>query len=362
MAERAQAGSNSIIYADAEQPTKVTLHVKNGLLKDVLADLSRQAGVEVTTTPESLASEVKNPLNIDAEGEPFWKVTLDICRQAQLTPAEMGGIGMRNIVLKRGQEPSPRAEPSMRGCFHITPVFAISGGAVSNRTILSFRMLVDPRLSVLRSTTFIATTQVSDSAGHSLLYKAPFSSDDLSAYYNWNWSVTSHILTPGDDNVADFKGTVRTQVQGQITTWEVTNALAIVNQSRDMPFGKATVAGISKVDTSRSRILVLNDVYSVSASFDIAAGKESEVGGHTAFGGMVRLYDEAGNASEGAYFGSGAIRDGHVGFSTTVNALTAARKRLGPISRLQWDIPGAVREITVPIEFKNINAHSQTTR
>ena len=114
--------------------------------------------------------------------------------------------------------------------------------------------------------------------------------------------------------------------------------------------------------TSRSRVLVLHEVYSIKASFDVTPGKESELGGHTAFGGTVRLCDEDGDVSQPNCLGSAAIRAGHAAFSTTVNALTADGKKLGRLSRLQWDIPSQVREIAVPIEFKNINARSESTR
>jgi hypothetical protein len=340
---------------DANQPTFITIHKRAALPKDIVAEIARQADTIIATNPNALLNELKDPISLEAEHEPFWKVLLIFCRLTHLTPQESGGIGSRTIILKKGEEPVFLAPPTMNGCFHITPTFTISGGAVANRTILSFRMLVDPKLTVLRSTTFINTIAVADSAGNSLLYKAPFSSDDFTAYYNWYWGLTSHILTPADGNVASFKGTIRTQIVEKSTRWEIDNPLAAKTPTRELPFGKAALTEFSKRDTSKSRNLILYPVYNVSASFDIAPGKEATLGGETVFGGAVRVCDKAGLVSAPAFIGSAKVSGGRADFSTTVSARDANGKNLGEIARMIWEIPSGVREISVPVEFGNIS-------
>jgi hypothetical protein len=350
---RLQVVLRAINYADTDHPTPVTLHVKDALPKDVLAALASQADTEIITEPANLLNDLKDRITLDADHQPFWVVALEVCRRTHLTPVQSGGIGQRTITLKKGEEPKPLALPSQNGCFHITPTTATSGGTVANRTILAFRMLVDPKLTVLRSTTFIATARAADVAGNSLLYNAPFSSDEFTTYYNWHWGLTSHILTPADGNVANFKGTVRSQVLQETTQFEADPSDART-YSREVPFGRAALADLAKVDTRNARILVLYPVYGLKASIDIAPGAEFMVGGSTVFGGTVRLRDEAGQVSAPTYFGTAKTTGGHAEFSTTIPARTPEGKNLGNITGIQWDIPARVREITVPVEFTNI--------
>ena len=74
------------------------------------------------------------------------------------------------------------------------------------------------------------------------------------------------------------------------------------------------------------------------------------------FGGTVRVSDAAGNVSEPGFISLDYVTlQGETWGGTSVAGHTRNNKNLGPVRHLIYEIPVRVREVTVPLEYKNID-------
>jgi hypothetical protein len=339
--------------ADLEHPTPITLHLQNATPAEVFKEIARQADTQIG--PADLIAGIQGRVTLDVDHEPFWKVVMDLCQRWHVSPAERMGIGVRTVTLEQGDPPAGRAEARMEGPFWVMPLSAVSGGAVANRTIVTFKLLVDPKFTVQRAATFIKVEKVADDQGKSLAYDASFSSDTFSASNNLVWTLVSHIRSPADWKVGEFKGTARIQVSQASVRWAIDNPLTAGKAARETAVGKCTLTGIEKMDPRNMRVLPLYDVYQVKLELDLSEEMVKQLaGGGRIMGGSVRVWDASGMESEPTQLGQGVPRNGHVDFSATVGARSGSG-RLGGIVRMEWELPAGVKELTVPVEFKDFS-------
>jgi hypothetical protein len=229
------------------KPTPLTVKAEGVHPRDLLAELSKAAGVSVEVWPENLWTQnygrngPPKTVTVDLEDKPFWTVMDAFCKESKLYPMNMGN--------NRGVTLQWRGGGQIEGIFGKRPVAQSENGVVvatqvqRNHTLdlngetptanrrcgLSIEVYVDPRLRMTNYDGNAKIESATDENGNSLYQEQPGNPGGRNlnqAYCSWK---LDGMFIPLDydpeksHKLASIKGSVRIVAAGAVEKMEITD-------------------------------------------------------------------------------------------------------------------------------------------
>lgn len=333
-------------------PSYLTLHFKNAAASDVMAEISRQCFTPLLTAPEHLFQQEPFPtVTVDVDHQPFWAVVPKICQQLGVDFRHFQG-GMR---LMRSGGMQADGVSRIEGSFlivatQITFSRTRSFAAKNEQTQFGMQIAVypEPKLNVLRGSGSIQAEQAIDDNGNSLLPEGASLNRVWGGFMGFGgWSLYAPLHYPKNigSRIARFKGSTGFVIQVESQKVEFPNLVSFQPATRfmyDMPV--LFEAFKKEGDVWKLHLHINQPNFGGSQWQQFMEGVQNR----------LQVLDGAGNALD------------HRGMSTSSNNATMdltldfARSN-GPTGqmsgepvRLVWEVPTKTRELTVPIDFRDL--------
>jgi len=224
-------------------PTLISLHYKDSPPQMVLNDLSKQARIDISVWPDFLWRNAPKSITLDADREPFWSVMRRFCEQTKLTPDHAGGRGLINLVQRNDNWAAKPAQ--------VHPSFLITVEAADRnhhidyadpKTVrttfnLHLKILVDPKIKVVRGPNVLNVEAAVDDKGNSLLSTSTIDQLVGSSYNgSWLWQMTVPLTYNGEvgKTLASLKGKARFLVPNKSERWEIKDPLKAQNVQKEL--------------------------------------------------------------------------------------------------------------------------------
>jgi hypothetical protein len=156
-----QATQPATLPADFDKPSLITLHYKSASLKEVYADLFKQAGAELVTSPpeDFFEREATKPVGVDLDNVPFWKAIDYLSARTGVGMAPVGFEGLRLCKGSAGPEPGARLV-SMVGSAKVVAEQRSGPGVFE-----SLDFMIEPRFQVVTHAEHVDLAEVTDVRG-----------------------------------------------------------------------------------------------------------------------------------------------------------------------------------------------------
>jgi len=351
---RAEAALKQIEADNKAAPTLITMHLKDASAQTVLAELNKQAKVNIAVWPPLANQPDATKVTIDVDRKPFWLVVREFCEKARYSPMQMGQGGQ--ITLQRGPDSWGRVPFMQKECFFVTADSAnrthnvdfSNPQQIQNHFYVQFKVLVDPKLRVLQGPGVLKLEEVIDDKGNSLIPNTNFG-ESYNSWGSWMWNVSAQLQYQPNlgSKIAVFRAKARFLVQSKGERWEIDDVLNAKDKEKTAPSNtKYIFKGLSKVANGyQAQIVVRN-------AGNVVQGRNPMVDVGT-LQQCIQLVDAAGRSySSGGLSGGGGVAQ--LTYSLTFNAQSPDGQKLGAPAKLIWDIPLEVKEISIPIEFKDL--------
>lgn len=333
-------------------PSYLTLHFKNAPPSEVFAEISRQCFTPLLTMPDNLFQQEPFPaVTVDADHQPFWAVVPKICRQLGVDFRHYQG-GMR--LMRSGGMQSDGVS-QIEGAFLViatqisysrTRLFASK--AEQTQFGMQIAVYPEPKLNVLRGNGSIQVEQAIDNNGNSLLPEGAATNRVWGGFMGFGgWSLYAPLHYPKNigTRLARFKGSTAFVIQVDSQKVEIP----------DLANFRPTTRFIYDMPVSFDEFKKEGDAWKLHLRVN-----------QTNFGGAAwqQFMDGVQNRLQ-VLDANGNVLD-HRGMSTSTNntamdmSLDFARSNnstgqlSGDPTRLVWEVPTKTRELTVPIEFKDL--------
>ena len=353
---RAEAALSQIAEKSRSGPTLITLRLRDAPIPTAIQQLSEHAKVDIALWPPALAQQLQTKITLDADREPFWTVVRKLCEKTGLGLERSGQQNQITLVQRADWSKRPF---SSHGAFTIIANSLQRNHsvdlAVPGNITTSFNMhltaLVDPKVKAMQGTTMVHLDEVTDDRGNSLVPQGfvPRSMTVPGWGSNWMWDLHAPLQYRPDmgKRIALFRGSVRFLVQDKVDVWEIENILTARNPERPIPIGKYAITGLRKT---------ADRAYELAISIEHSANmvpNQSPLTDFTTIQRSIRLLDASGlpyRLSGGGGGGGG----GRLQYTLNYQAPDQPHKPPGPPAKLIWEIPLELKEVTVPIELRDI--------
>lgn len=333
-------------------PSYLTLHFKNAPAAEVFAEISRQCFTPLLTAPENLFQQESFPtVTVNVDHQPFWAVVPGICKQLGVDFRHFQG-GMR-LMRSGGMQAD--------GISHVEGPFLVTATQISFSRTRSFAakteqtqfgmqiaVYPEPKLNVLRGSGSIQVEQAIDSNGNSLLPEGASVNrmwGGFMGFGGWSLYAPLHYPKNAGSRIARFKGSTGFVIQVESQKVQIPDLANFQPTTRFIYNMPVSFDGFKKEgDIWRLRLRVNQPNFGGSEWQQFMEGVQNR----------LQVLDAGGNALD------------HRGMSTSSNnaemdmSLDFARSNgpTGQLSgdpvRLAWEVPTKTRELTVPIEFKDL--------
>jgi hypothetical protein len=329
-------------------PTLITLHFKNAPVKDVYAELFRQAQAPKDLLPDKLPSKAAT-VSIDVDKQPFWAVMQQLQEQTGLAfdglYATQGKVAM--VAVPDTIHPMQQVVGSVlvqadslelnRNLFY--------GGAFNDVavTTLRLRFLCEPRLHVVAAAFGLRQLQAVDDRGNDLMRtNVP---GWPTAVENYGWLGTSALLTyPLNDSgkrIVHFRGAVRFTVAGATSHLEIDD---ILNAKPGLIADNGVAVnfeGCRKVGDANYELTFSFPPFPNSHARESFANSFTHAALFTADGKRFPNPGRSGSSSRFAlHYGAG-----YLGLGKTA-----------PVpAKFIWDVPADLHDVEVPVSFDNLD-------
>jgi hypothetical protein len=370
-ASRAQAALRLIAEGKAAGATAITLHLKEASGGDAFAALAKASGVEFGTEPPELWAQKPrggpgaSPIALDAEGQPFWSVFRELCRQARVEP-DFGDNGRFKLLEsadgKWAATPAVVAGPLLIRAVRITETRALDFADPANPELsrqLELNFYVEPKLRVLAEA-FAARIELAvDDKGKSLMPAAPAPGDAAPADEQeltnvadtsrvWELDVPLTCPQGGGRRIVSLKGSVRLKVPVKVQTLEIADVLNAAESPRTIAGRRLTFHSAHKVKGG----------YEVKVTLMRGSLDDAEWQQWATPRDFVRLADSNGlpilftGVSDAQ--GNDQQTTLTMQFENPNNAPNGIGGPVGPPAKLLWDVPTDTKEMRIPFEFKDL--------
>ena len=339
-------------------PTPITLHLKDATPKQAIEQLSQQAKVEIAVWPDWIWKQAQGNITIDADRQPFWVVLNQVCDQAGLSVQTHGGSS--KITIHSGRNNWSRRPRDVQGCFITTAENAtrnhhVDFGApenINSSFSLNLRVLVDPKLRVLRAAYTPEVMTAKDENGNSLIRGGfargeDYRSASWGATWSWDFSVPLVHAPETGKKIALLKGTLRFLVQEKSDVWEIPDIASVKNAERIIPIGKYIVQELKKngKENYELKIAIEHDRNIVT--------HQNMLTDWSGLQAAIRLVDAEGRSYQTSGGGGGG-GDGKLQYNLHFFARNDAGQTPGDPVKLIWEIPTSTKEMEVPFEFRDL--------
>ena len=330
--------------------TRVSMSLKAASPKEVFSELARQSDAQLRTYPKDLwESRTWDDVDVDLKGVTFWSAIKELGDKTSLSLQRPGPD--REMVISQLAGPGWRELP---GCE--SGVFYVSVGSVYRqqnidlttneikRTCnLRLTLYAEPKVRVLRGPSMTVITEAIDENGVSLNPQSS-ASDRNPNTGHWSWPIPATLAPPANvgKRIALLRGTSKLLVQTRSQVVEVPDILHAAAPVREAAGRQLRIRSVSRNST---------ETFTVSATLTRLEG-ESVPWADINFLNTFRLYDADGNPLARRNYGTTTA-----GASNTLDlSMVFARDegQTGEPTKLVWEVPTEMAEITVPFEFRNL--------
>ncbi|HZN69309.1 MAG TPA: hypothetical protein VFB66_28805 [Tepidisphaeraceae bacterium] len=346
-------------------PTPVSLKLKDATAAESFEALSRESAVRFDTDPPDLLKRQDlGRVTIDADRQPFWAVTRQVCAQSGVRPQRSGGATLTLVADDVGWAKRPyvisglflvtasEAHRSHVRRFGLRENDAGNVPAAEGQLQVRIEALFEPKVRSM-SWSVPAVEEAVDDTGRSLVPKAAEARRALYSGGRTGEFETSLVLDappPGAaTRLARLKATATFQVVTRVDTLQVDNVMAAKGVTRVVGPAKVVVRELRKVG---------DDAYEL----ELTSAPAGEVGQWRAMQSVYyrrapRLFDSQGRElsqrSSGGSYGPSEIQ---------LTTRFVRQGRAGPVNnratgepvKLVWEIPSGVKEFRVPLEFTDL--------
>ena len=233
-------------------PNLVTLHFKEAPLQTVLAELSRQAGIELRLWSGNSA-ETWPAVTIDLDRQPFWEAMRTLTRQLNLRVEWFRP--QRALTLRKGVDAKLAGDMVASGPLHLvvnsierrrdpTAGPEIAGAQGEPGGAIKVSAFVDPRLHVANWGTFYLQEFKADKGEPRQFNR------EVQAYFaGYPFSTFTIPLPPlpaDSKNIALVKGVLRLRVMTRGEVWEVPDILQAKDVSKTVGNERYTITGVRR--------------------------------------------------------------------------------------------------------------------
>lgn len=351
--KNAQAALAQIEENRLTGPSYITLHVKDAPAAQVMAEISRQCFAPLPTMPENLWDQGPFPkLTIDADRDPFWKVMPDVCQRLGVDFRPYPG-GAR--LMRTGGGMRAEGVSAIDGAFLVVATginytrsksFARQGPDQS-RFGMNLTILPEPKITVLHSAGTVQVEEATDDKGNSLVPDSgsPTVWGGFGGFGGWNLYVPLRYPRDIGDHLTKFRGSTSFLIQVESEKVEIADLTSLKPTTRLVHNLQATFEQMKQVGGSwQLRIHVDRPAFGGPDWQQFMEGAQNR----------LKVLDAEGNPLS------------RRGTSTTVNNNTVEitldffqanrpdGHLCGPPIRLEWEVPTKTRELTVPINFRDL--------
>jgi hypothetical protein len=350
--KNAQAALVEIDQNRLTGPSYLTLHFKNAPAGKVFAEISRQCFTPLLTVPENLFQEDSLPkVSVDADHQPFWAVVPKICQQLGVDFRHFQG-GTR-LMRSGGMQTDGISQ--IDGAFLIVATQinysrsrSFAGHAEQTQFGMQIAVYPEPKLQVLRGSGSINVDLATDDHGNSLVPQGAAGRGMWGGFMGFGgWSLFAPLQYPKNigTRITRFKGNTAFVIQVESQKIEIPDLISLKPTTRLIYNMPVSFQDMKKVgDAWKLHIHVNQPNFGGADWQQFMEGVQNR----------MQVLDAEGNALD------------HRGMSTTSNnaivdmTLDFARsvgpdgRPAGDPVRLVWEVPTKTREITVPIEFRDL--------
>jgi len=333
--------------ADNSAATLVTLHVKDAPAADVYGEIARQANLHIAPVSDRPWPALPN-VTIDVEQQPLWQVMHRLAEQTGLAPAPFkGGI---YLSVRPGWAKAPSYynggvlfvayQANINQSVNLTDQSQNQGGIA-----LYIYANVDPKIDILQVLS-LHVDEALDENGKLLVPKQDWGGEIGSIAGTLHLGAQFLYSPDIGKRIARFRGSFRFALCTRREAWEVNDIRSAKDVVHKMALGTYIVKSVENPATDATE-------YLVKIQIEGTASPSSPLFSGEAISRSIRLVDAIGREYTSA--GSGGMRmNGHLEWGITFRDAGNAGQKLGPPSKLIWQIPVEFKEIVVPVELSDI--------
>ncbi len=366
---RAESALREISRKSTAEPSLVSLHLKNAPMSLVVAELSRQIGADINIWPPGNVGGIQKTVTIDVDRQPFWEVTRQACAQSGWGP-ERWGNGRNNVLTLSpnggiwGKRPA-----TMQGQFmvmaanvqrHETLDFGDPNNPSRQYSIYA-HVCVDPKMRIIRANSNIEVSRAVDEKGNSLLVKQEGYASYNSGNQNpWFWEVQAPLQLRPDigKRLVEFKGIARFSAQTKTEVWQLENPLKLKNEQKKLANDTVTLtikSVAANANNNNSVEVQIGITVKNKPNLNIFARAEPQnpLTDYSILQQNIRMLDAKGRQFQnGGGGGGGGMTSWDYSFNFQPRDVTG--QQLGEPAKLIWELPMEIKEIAVPVEFKDL--------
>ena len=356
---RATTALRKIERQERSRPTLVTLGLREATVGEAIQALAEAGGVDISLWPPAHrgGQQPAKRVNLTLDRQPFWLAVRALCEQAELTPQKMGTetqITLMKNASGWANKPYHLHEGFLVQASRIQRTHHVdlaSPGTVRHNFSIQFSVFVDPRQTIIRGPRMVQIEEAIDDQGNSLIkpqpehFRASLNAPSYGGAWMWDLQAPLQYQPEIGSRLARLKGTVTFEAEEEREVWEVTDLAETKDATKTIGPLTYRFAGLSKAHRNRYTAKL-----QVDSPEGFQQGRESILGYQTIYR-TVRLLDANGKPYRSSGGGGGG---GGGSITYQVHFHARGDDNLGEPERLVWTIPVSVREITVPVEFRDL--------
>ncbi len=365
---RAENALRQISRRSTAEPTLVSLHFKNAPMSMVIPELARQSGMEIHVWPPGNFGQNQKTVTIDVDRQPFWEVVRQACAQSGWGPERYGGGGNRLTLSPNGGNWGKRPAV-MQGQFmvlaanvqrHETLDFGDPQNP-SRQYSIYVQVCADPKMRIIRANQNMEVSQAADEKGNSLVVKQTGYMGYHSGNQNpWFWELQAPLQLSPDigKRLVEFKGVAKFSVQTKTDRWEFGDPLKIKNQEKKIADDSVTLTILSVGRNAQNQNSVevrLAISVKSKARLNLFARSDERhpLTEYSVLAQSIKLLDARGRAFQN-HGGGGGGGGTKWEYSFNFAQRDDQGQALGDPAKLIWDVPVEIKEVAVPVEFKDL--------
>jgi hypothetical protein len=350
-AARLSAALSALPESRAVGPSLITLHMTDAPIAKVYQELFRQARWPMKTSPDDLLDHDTSTVTVNVDHQPFWQVFPKLSEQTGLTLGLYNGQG---VALVR-QTPLPNGPTDVQGAFMTVAMQLTYMHSIALATnqyhdnascAMEVQLFAEPKIEMLRISREVKVLEATDDHGNSLRPDGPGDTFPQPASGN-PYSLEAPLKFPAKNpgtRLVRFRGSIIATVQTAMQRIEVPDLLNA--KTRPLALGKSLVTFVG----CRSN----GDNYTVTLTTPLDAQNDWQRIFEEAQQ-RLHVYDADGNELDRNGVGD-SIDNNLVTITLDITkATTPDGKPQGPPTKLVWEVATSTRDITIPVEFKNLN-------
>jgi hypothetical protein len=363
---RAAAALSAIRAQDTDGPSLLTMHLKDVPAQQVLDTIAEQAHMRFNT--DIFPMPPARRITIDADAMPFWHVMEQLCSQLGVCPM-FDDANTRQIRL----QPMPqnwltKAPHQVVGPFivsildlHRSRNIDLTGARrADDRFGAMMTVYAEPKVLVAQMST-PDVTDATDDAGNSLVPPPPPVPGVFFNRRTPGQTIEVPLLYPANPGkrITLLGAKIKLGIGQNVERYQVDDLLGAMKVSHALG-GRTIEVQVSKTDNDNYTVTVtmkrgaMSDeqwIAMTSRAADIALedtdGKRMTVSGWSGGGG-------GGTSGEEFKFTGHYTRMQFNRFGAAGGGGAVGPQRLGEPTRLVWDVPTKIRNVIVPVEFRDL--------